>query len=107
MASEQEFSRAEAWAIERHRQELCQQWGRAVDFDTARSDWLTSCAPAWRAARMRLMLSLQREEINRYKWIESEKACRDLGREAVFDWINKYAADWRDWFEREFVEIEV
>jgi hypothetical protein len=36
-------------------------------------------------------LELQRREIERYKWIESEKAGRDLGMDAVIDWILKYA----------------
>lgn len=33
----------------------------------------------------------QCEEIQRHKWIESEKAGRDLGYEAVRQWISKYA----------------
>ena len=36
-------------------------------------------------------LELQAREIERHKWIESEKAGRDLGSEAVIDWILKYA----------------
>ncbi len=36
-------------------------------------------------------LELQRREIDRHKWIESEKAGRDLGTDAVIDWILKYA----------------
>lgn len=35
-------------------------------------------------------LEKQALEIDRYKWIESEKAGRDLGDEAVVDWIMKY-----------------
>ena len=37
-------------------------------------------------------LRLEFEEILRHKWIQSEKAGRDLGEEAAFDWVNKYAA---------------
>jgi hypothetical protein len=36
-------------------------------------------------------LETQRIEIERHKWIESEKAGRDLGMDAVVDWILKYA----------------
>jgi hypothetical protein len=36
-------------------------------------------------------LEKQALEIDRYKWIESEKAGRDLGDEAVFEWIMKHA----------------
>jgi len=45
------------------------------------------------------MLAEEREEILRHKWIESEKAQRDLGAEAVLDWILRYAAQWRRWYE--------
>jgi hypothetical protein len=37
-------------------------------------------------------LMLQREAMLRHKWIESEKAGRDLGQDALFDWIEKHAA---------------
>lgn len=36
-------------------------------------------------------LKIQAQEIDRHKWIESEKAGRDLGMEAAIDWIMKYA----------------
>ena len=41
-------------------------------------------------------LELQNREIERYKWIESEKAGRDLGHEAIIDWILKYAHQFSD-----------
>lgn len=35
------------------------------------------------------------EEINRHKWIESEKAGHDIGVEnAAFDWLEKYYENW-------------
>jgi hypothetical protein len=38
----------------------------------------------------------EREEILRHKWIESEKAGRDIGFEqALTDWIIKHRASWR------------
>jgi hypothetical protein len=43
-------------------------------------------------------LELQAREIERHKWIESEKAGRDLGSEAVIDWILKYADVFCDQF---------
>jgi len=36
-------------------------------------------------------LALEREEMLKHKWIESEKAGCDLGQKALFDWIEKYA----------------
>jgi len=38
----------------------------------------------------------EREEILRHKWLESEKAGRDIGFEqALTDWIIKHRAAWR------------
>lgn len=38
----------------------------------------------------------EREEILRHKWIESEKAGRDIGFEqALTDWIIKHRSTWR------------
>jgi hypothetical protein len=39
----------------------------------------------------------ERAEILKHKWIESEKAGRDIGFEkALLDWIMKYRSNWRD-----------
>jgi hypothetical protein len=39
----------------------------------------------------------EREEILRHKWIESEKAGRDIGFErALIDWIRNHRDKWRD-----------
>lgn len=39
----------------------------------------------------------EREEILRHKWIESEKAGRDIGFEkALLDWVMKHRAAWRN-----------
>ena len=38
----------------------------------------------------------EREEILRHKWLESEKAGRDIGFEhALTDWIIRHRANWR------------
>lgn len=38
----------------------------------------------------------EREEILRHKWIESEKAGRDMGFEwALLDWVVHHRGDWR------------
>lgn len=37
------------------------------------------------------------DEINRHKWIESEKAGYDIGFEkAAEDWIEQYSQEWMD-----------
>mgnify|MGYP001038238653 CR=1 FL=1 len=39
----------------------------------------------------------EREEILRHKWIESEKAGRDIGFErALLDWIMRHRSAWRE-----------
>jgi hypothetical protein len=48
---------------------------------------------------------LQVHEIEKHKWIESEKARRDLTGIAEFDWISKYAQVFREEVEREFGPI--
>lgn len=45
---------------------------------------------------LRTFNELQLQEIERHKWIESEKAGRDLGEEAAMDWIHRYAATFRE-----------
>jgi hypothetical protein len=38
----------------------------------------------------------RKEEINKHKWYESERAGRDVGIDfAYFDWILKYSHQWR------------
>lgn len=107
---EVDFQSGELDAISEHKYYLSQEHGRDVGFEAAKEDWLLHQARRWRRereeSRMRQMLDMQRQEINRHKWIESEKAQRDLGAEAVFDWINRYAAQWREWYEREYCRNE-
>lgn len=39
----------------------------------------------------------EREEILKHKWIESEKAGKDIGFEkALVDWVRKYRTAWRE-----------
>ncbi len=47
-------------------------------------------------------MKAQVEEIKRHKWIESEKACCDLGELAVEDWIKRYANVFRKQWEDKY-----
>lgn len=38
----------------------------------------------------------QVEEAKKYKWIQSQKAGKDLGDAAVIEWVKKFAADFRE-----------
>lgn len=96
------FSRAEMRAIEVHKYYLSLGAGHDVGLEYAIQDWTANHAEQWRRERQERMLALQREEILRYKWIESEKANCDLGKGIALEWIRKYAAQWRAWYEREY-----
>ncbi len=42
-----------------------------------------------------------KEEIYKHKWIESEKANKDIGFEqALLDWMGKHRVGWRDYIKR-------
>lgn len=49
----------------------------------------------------KLFMKKQVEEINKHKWIESEKAGYDLGNIASKEWIDKYAKQFRAWAEKQ------
>lgn len=98
----EKLTRAELTAVERHRARLSSERCREVDLAEALDDWLGNYSQQWRRERHARMLAMEREEILRHKWIESEKYNHDVGAEAVFDWIRRYAAPWRKWFEEEY-----
>ena len=90
---------AEKHAVEQHRDRMVHERGSDISFEDALVDWNERCAIRWREDRQQQILAAQRAEIERHKWIESEKAGHDLGRDAVMDWIKNNAAAWRQWYE--------
>lgn len=46
------------------------------------------------------ILRKELEEILKHKWIESEKAGYDLGDQAVWDWVEKYACEFREYWQK-------
>jgi len=99
------LSRAETYQVERHKYFLSQRAGHDVGFDAALEDWNRHYAAAWRKRRQEHMLSLQRAEIAKYRWLRSEEARRDIGREAGIEWVQKHAAAWRKWYEETFLDV--
>lgn len=93
---------AEMREIERHKYFLSERAGYDIGFEAAASDWIERYGLLFRQERQAYMLNMQREEIARHTWIESEKAGCDLGRAAALDWVLKYAATWREWYNREY-----
>ena len=77
--------------------------GREVTVDEAIEEFLATYHQEWRQLKFRSDNFTQIQEIERYKWIESEKAGHDIGSvRAALDWTEKYAHLWRN--EREALE---
>jgi hypothetical protein len=51
-------------------------------------------------------MKLQIKEIEKHRWIESEKAHRDLSGIAEKDWIEKYAKIFRKEIEEKYGPLE-
>ncbi|HEO65439.1 MAG TPA: hypothetical protein ENI73_06150 [Spirochaetes bacterium] len=48
---------------------------------------------------LKQFLLAQIEEINRYKWIESEKRSCDIGfQQAALEWISQYSATFKNYW---------
>lgn len=46
-------------------------------------------------------MEAQIKEIEKYKWLESEKACKDMGNQACIEWIEKFAKEFSDKYFKE------
>lgn len=44
--------------------------------------------------------------MERYKWIRSEQEHRDVGQEALREWIHRYAKQFRDEWEQKNGKLE-
>ncbi len=51
-------------------------------------------------------LKAQRNEIEKHKWIMSEKAGKDLGYWAELDWVLKYRSEYRRRWNDQFKKPE-
>jgi hypothetical protein len=52
------------------------------------------------------ILKKELEEILKHKWIESEKAGYDLGESAIWDWIQRYAPQFRNYWEAKKKDLD-
>lgn len=56
----------------------------------------------WSEEKLREYNNCQAEEIEKHKWIESEKAGYDVGEVcAAIDWVSKYAMEFRENWTKE------
>ena len=58
----------------------------------------TQCIDLTSRNNLREFLKQECIEIERHKWIESEKVGYDLGYEAMKDWVAKYAKEYREYY---------
>ncbi len=88
---------SELSAIMVHKYHLSENLKREVPIDEAIADFLERYMEDFHKEQTRIQNQHQLEEIKKYRWIESEKAGRDIGIEnAAQDWRAKYAAIYRD-----------
>jgi hypothetical protein len=56
-------------------------------------------APSLSGTKLYAFFTAMREEVLKHKWIESEKANKDVGFEfALIDWIFNHKEEWRKRF---------
>lgn len=55
--------------------------------------------------KMKKFLDDEIQEILKYKWIRSEEACYDMGEQAIIEWIQLYAAEFRKEWEDKYGSI--
>lgn len=51
--------------------------------------------------KFKKFLEDQKQEMLKHKWIVSEQAARDMGEEALKEWIAKFAKEFREAWEKE------
>jgi hypothetical protein len=56
-------------------------------------------------AALRAYLTLQREEMDRHKWIESEKANHDLHNVSLLEWVQRHSAAFSGYWHRTHVFV--
>jgi len=90
-------------AVLKHLEEMEKSEQRKILFEEALADWMKSISKAWERSKFNEDMEAQRKEIEKHRWIESEKAGKDIGAsKAAEDWIANYAPIWRK--ERESLE---
>ena len=94
------YSASEQRAILVHRYFLGIERGREPSIEETIASWEDRFARQWRRKKFKLDLDAQLREIDRHKYLLSEKAGRDVGWEgAAKDWIQTHGSAWREWWE--------
>ncbi len=97
------LSPAELQAILEHRHAMSVAEGVEITLDEAIDHFLKHYWLDWMREKQRRDLLEQRQEIEKHKYLQSQKAGYDVGKaHAAEDWCEKYAPIWR--IERESLE---
>lgn len=95
-APERGLSATEFAAILAHQVNMSMRLDRQVKFHEALEDFERNHREAWARDRLLRDMAEQKDEIDRYKWLASEKQGHDIGFErAHAEWVDSYAAAWR------------
>lgn len=98
-----DLTASELSAVTKLQDEMEKRDGKKATFEEAMAEWMQNVRQAWLHKKVKEDNEAQKREIERHKWIESQKAGHDIGeREAIQDWVNKYAPVWRK--ERESLQ---
>ena len=101
----EELIRSQRDEIEKYRWIESERAGRDIGWERASEEWKQKYYSTWKrnVRQSGLELSLfeihwsQQQEIEAYKWIESEKNGRDIGwQRAVTEWHDRHYRAWRD-----------
>jgi|SRR5579862_989398 len=99
-----ELLRSQREEINQYRWIESEKAGKDIGWKRASEEWKARHSVAWkRSLRERGLLNpffeilwSQQEEIESYKWIESEKAGKDIGwMRAVTEWQDRHYGDWK------------
>src|SRR5271154_555986 len=99
-----ELIRSQREEIEKYRWIESEKAGRDIGWRQASEEWMRKYFPAWKQnIRERGLqppqleiLWFQQQEIENYKWIESERRGHDIGwKHAVTEWQDRHYGEWK------------
>jgi len=101
-----EMLRAQREEIEKYRWLESEKSGEDIGWERASEEWKWKHFGAWKRSMQQhggehpvlAIIRFQQDEIERYKWIESEKRGYDIGwSRAVMEWQEKHYPEWRSY----------
>jgi len=100
-----DLMRSQREEIEKYRWIESEKAGRDIGWQRASEEWMRKYFPGWKQnVRARgvqpplfEILWFQQQEIESYKWIESEKRGHDIGwKHAVTEWHDRHYGEWKE-----------